>query len=76
MDSNQCTSSTIHHTYHSWEKIIVAKSDRYQMQLVHLETTIDKLKTKHGDYFYVCTLTGSGCKQLDAQGGLRHIEKL
>ena len=33
------------------EKIILAKSDGYPMQIVQLETTVDKLNVRHGDYF-------------------------
>ena len=45
------------------KKLNLVKSDGYLMQLVQLETTIDKLELMRGDYFYEYTPTGLGCEQ-------------
>ena len=41
--------------------IIPAKSDGYPMERVQLDTTINALKMRHGDYFYACTPNDLGC---------------
>ena len=56
--------------------IILAKSNCYPMEIVQLKTTIDKLKMRHGDYLYVCTIIGLDYKQKETQGDSRQIGRL
>ena len=55
------------------KKIVLEKFDGYPMQIVQLETTIDKLEMRRGDYCYACTPHGLSCKHREAQGGLAYI---
>ena len=45
---------------------ILAKSNGYPMQIVHLETTINKPVMRRGGYFYACTPNGIGLNQWEA----------
>ena len=60
----------------SGKKPILAKSDGYPMQIVQLETTINKLEMKCGDYFHAFTPNSLGSAQRDAQGGPRRTGRL